>query len=201
MSEDLTRTQRCVLNFLEERSANGEAPPTYREICERFGYRSTRAAADHVSALEKKGLVIRDKKCARGLRLVKRISGIPFLGRIRAGSPSEALPEVEERLQIDPTLFGIRKPAKAFAVRVNGDSMIGRKIFDGDIVLLEQGPAPQNGDIVAALIDNDSTLKTLINKDGKTWLRAENPLYPDLIPVLDLRIQGVARAVVRFLSI
>ena len=79
--------------------------------------------------------------------------------------------------------------------------MTGRKIFEGDIVLLEQGVDPQNGDIVAALIDNESTLKTLIRKEGKTWLRAENPLYPDLVPALDLRIQGVARAVIRILNI
>jgi len=201
MNTEPTTSQRCVLEFVEERAANGDAPPTYREICRRFGYRSPKSAADHVAALERKGLLTHEKRCARGLRLVKRTSGVPLLGRIAAGSPSEASPEVEQRLPIDPTSFGIRERSKAFAVRVAGDSMIGRKIFDGDIVLLEQGPTPRNGDIVAALIDNESTLKTFVRKHGKTWLRAENPLYPDLIPVLDLRIQGVARGVIRFLSI
>lgn len=201
MTAEPTTTQRRVLEFLEERIANGEAPPTYREICRRFGYRSPKAAADHVAALEKKGLVTRKKGCARGLRLLRRISGIPLLGRIAAGLPSETSQEVEQRLPIDPRSFGIRERSKAFALRVTGDSMIGRTIFDGDIVLLEQGPTPQNGDIVAALIDNESTLKTFVRKDGKAWLRAENPLYPDLIPALDLKIQGVARAVIRFLNI
>lgn len=201
MTGEPTISQRSILEFLEERFANGEAPPTYREICRRFGYRSPKAAADHVAALEKKGFLIREKGCARGLRLVRSTSGIPLLGRIVAGLPSEALPEVEQRLPIDPTSFGIRERSKAFAVRVTGDSMIGRKIFDGDIVLLERGPIPRNGDIVAALIDNESTLKTLVRKEGRTWLQAENPLYPDLIPALDLKVQGVARAVIRFLSI
>ncbi len=78
--------------------------------------------------------------------------------------------------------------------------MIGRGIFDGDIVLLEHDAIPRHGDVVAALIDSESTLKTFIRKDGKTWLRAENPRYPDLIPAWDLRVQGVARAVIRDLN-
>jgi len=201
MTSEPTRSQRRILEFLEERIANGKSPPTYREICARFGYRSPKAAADHVAALERKGLLIREKGCARGLRLVSRTVGIPLFGRISAGLPREASPEVQQYLPIDPTVFGIRKSSKVFAVRVTGDSMTGRKIFEGDIVLLEQGVDPQNGDIVAALIDNESTLKTLIRKEGKTWLRAENPLYPDLVPALDLRIQGVARAVIRILNI
>lgn len=77
--------------------------------------------------------------------------------------------------------------------------MIGRQIFDGDIVLLEREAIPQNEDIVAALIDNESTLKTFIRKGGKVWLRAENPRYPDLVPAWDLQVQGVARATIRFL--
>jgi repressor LexA len=78
--------------------------------------------------------------------------------------------------------------------------MVGRQIFDGDIVLLEQETSPHDGDIVAALIDNESTLKTFVRKGSKVWLRAENPRYPDLVPALDLQIQGVARAVIRFLN-
>ena len=201
METKLTAPQRSILEFLEDRIANGDSPPTYREICRRLGYRSHKAAADHVAALEKKGLLISEKGRSRGLRLVRRTSGVPLFGRITAGLPSEASPDVQQNLPIDPTSFGIRDRSKAFAVRVTGSSMVGRQIFDGDVVLLEQGRTPQNGDIVAALIDNESTLKTLVREDGKIWLRAENPLYPDLIPALDLRIQGVARAVIRYLSI
>ncbi len=77
--------------------------------------------------------------------------------------------------------------------------MVGRKIFDGDVVLLEHDAAPRNGDVVAALIDMESTLKTLVHENGRNWLRAENPLFPDLIPVSDLQVQGVGRAVIRLL--
>lgn len=75
--------------------------------------------------------------------------------------------------------------------------MIGRKIFDGDLVLFERSGQPRHQDIVAALIDNESTLKTLIHANGKVWLRSENPAYPDLIPFQELQIQGVARGVIR----
>ncbi len=192
--------QQLVLNFIEERSAQGEPPPTYREICKRFGYKSPKAAADHVAALERKGLVIRAKGRARGLRSARLQSGIPVLGRIAAGIPRGAFAEISHRLSIDPASCGIRDRARAFALEVTGDSMVGRQIFDGDIVILEQGASPQDGDVVAALIDNESTLKTFVRKGNNTWLRAENPRYPDLIPALDLRVQGVARAVIRFLK-
>lgn len=200
MAAELTNPQRSVLRFLEERNANGEPPPTYREICEQFGYKSTRAASDHVSALEKKGYVTRDKKSARGLRLVRDRDGVPLLGHIAAGMPDEVSSAVERRLLLDAKTYGIADPMAAFALTVHGDSMIGRRIFDGDIVLLERKTQAKHGDIVAALIDNQCTLKTLIRRDGKTWLRAENPSFPALFPTLDMQIQGVARAVIRVLT-
>ena len=197
--EGLTVPQRKVLRFLEEREELGEAPPTYREICKHFGYSSTKAAADHIAALEKKGFVKREKRHARGLRLVQKM-GIPLLGSIAAGLPHEALTQAGQRLVLDPAIYGIRNRAKAFALRVNGDSMIGRHVSDGDIVLMEEDVIPEDGNIVAALIDNECTLKTFVGKSGKAWLHAENPKYPDLEPRLNMRIQGVGRAVIRFLN-
>jgi repressor LexA len=199
MDAQLTEPQQLILSFLEERSERGDSPPTYREICKRFGYSSPKAASDHVAALEKKGRVVREKGRARGLRLVQKGPGIPMLGRIAAGFPREGLAESDQQLPLDPYSYGIRDRSKAFALQVTGDSMIGCQISDGDIVILDHGLTPRNGDVVAALIDNESTLKTFVQKGSKAWLRAENPRYPDLIPALDLQIQGVARAVIRFL--
>ncbi len=200
MSVELTPPQQLVLDFIEERSAHGEAPPTYREICTRFGYRSPKAASDHVAALERKGLVTREKGRSRGLKSVRQREGIPFLGRIAAGLPRDGIAESDRRLSFDPAAYGITNRSRAFALQVSGDSMVGCQIFDGDIVILEHEASPQNGDIVAALIDNESTLKTFVRKGSKVWLRAENPRYPDLVPALDLQIQGVARAVLRLLK-
>ncbi len=81
--------------------------------------------------------------------------------------------------------------------RVTGDSMIGRHILDGDFVVLEHGPEPRNGQIVAALIDGESTLKTFIVKSDKPYLKAENPKYPAFIPAQELMIQGVFKALIR----
>ena len=200
MSSELTATQQMILDFIQDRIANGEPPPTYREICKQFGYKSTKAAADHVVALEKKGYLTRKNGRSRGLRLVRKDIGIPILGTIPAGSPSEAVTFVEQRIALDPISYGIRDRSRAFALHVRGDSMVDRQIFEGDLVLLEHGVVPQNGDVVAALIDNESTLKTFIRRGGKIWLRAENPRYHNLIPARDLQIQGVGRAVIRFLS-
>jgi len=135
---------------------------------------------------------------ARGIRLLKP-RGIPVLGTIAAGLPADSLASRDHQLAIDPAVFGIKDRSNAFALRVQGDSMEGRSIFDGDIVMLESGATPRHESVVAALIDNESTLKTFLRRDGKTWLRAENPRYPDLIPAWDLQIQGVARAVIRHL--
>ena len=196
MANDLTDTQRQVWRFLNECSESGEPSPTYREICEHFGYASPKAAFDHVLALEKKGYVTRGKG-ARNLRLVRKIAGIPLLSRIPAGFAEEALTTTDVRLNVDYDFHGIRDRSRAFALRVAGDSMTGRHILDGDIVLLDNPADVRDGDIVAALIDNQSTLKTLVHVGGKVWLRAENPDYPDLIPLLDLQVQGVVRAVIR----
>lgn len=196
----LTEAQRAVLRYLEERSEDGQPPPTYRDICDRFGYRSPKAAADHVMALERKGYIVRDPKCARGIRLAKRRQrDLPLLGRIVAGRPAAAESPDDERLILNIWTVGVRDKSKAFALRVQGDSMMGRGIFHGDIVLLEHDVVPQHEDVVAALIDNESTLKTFVCGNGKAWLRAENPRYPNLIPAWELQIQGVARAVIHSL--
>jgi len=75
--------------------------------------------------------------------------------------------------------------------------MIGRHIIEGDLVVLEHGMTPGNGDVVAALIDNESTLKTFVTRHGRPFLKAENPKYPDLIPAQELVIQGVLKLVIR----
>ncbi len=123
-----------------------------------------------------------------------------MLGLIAAGFPDPLSDAQPELLPIDPAAFGIANPSDAFALRVRGDSMIGRQFFDGDLVLLDRSATPKHQDVVAALIDQETTLKTLVVKNGKTWLQAENSAYPDLIPAHDLQIQGVAKAVIRILA-
>jgi repressor LexA len=121
---------------------------------------------------------------------------IPIYGRIAAGMAQDAEPEREGCISIDIGSLGVGHSARTFALRVRGDSMIDAHICDGDTVILELRE-PRKGDIVAALIDGETTLKRYVVERGKPYLHAENPDYPDLIPARELVIQGVMVALMR----
>jgi repressor LexA len=200
----LTETQRRVFEFVRERLLHAHAPPTLREIANQFGYRSKRAAECHLEALIRKGWLTAEPSKARSLRLGAaagptrgRIADIPLFGAIPAGFGREREQEAEGCVSVDIDSLGIKPTRQTFALRVVGDSMIGKHILDGDIVVLEHGAEPRSGQIVAALIDRKSTLKTFVLKNGRPFLKAENPKYPDLLPSEELMIQGVFRALIR----
>ena len=201
---ELTPAQQRVLDFLQAEQAAGRPVPTLREIAARFGFAAHRAAAGHLNALRKKGFVTSDPGRARSLRVVappaparQRIMDIPLYGTIPAGFARDREQAAEGCVSVDVASLGFKPTRNTFALRVTGDSMIGRHILDGDIVVLEHGPEPLNGQVVAALIDGESTLKTFLRKGRKAYLRAENPQYPDLIPAQELMIQGVFKALIR----
>lgn len=123
---------------------------------------------------------------------------VPVYGSIPAGFAEDRWEEPELGcVSVDIRTLGIRAGARTFALRVRGDSMIGRHICDGDIVVCEHGVTPRPGAVVAALIDNESTLKTYVLNRGKPYLKAENPRFPDLLPAHELVIQGVVVSVLR----
>lgn len=201
---ELTKAQQRVLDFIEREVRAGRSVPTQREISDRFGFRSHRAAACHLEAIKRKGFLESDPGKARSLRVTSprtklrsRIVDIPLFGSIPAGLPQDREQDAEGCISVDVESIGYKPTRNAFALRVTGDSMIGRHILDGDFVVLEHGPEPRNGQIVAALIDGASTLKTFILKGGRPYLRAENAKYPDLIPAQELMIQGVFKALIR----
>lgn len=201
---DLTRAQRQVLDFVDAEILAQRTAPTLREIAERFGFRSHRAAACHLEALKRKGFIESDPGKARSLRVTSpwaklrgRVMDIPLYGSIPAGLARQREQEAGGCVSVDIQSVGFKPTRNTFALRVSGDSMIGRHILDGDIVVLEHGAEPRQGDIVAALIDGESTLKTFVQKNGKPYLKAENPKYPDLMPAQELMIQGVFKALIR----
>lgn len=194
---NLTLKQSKILAFCVECWEKGEGIPSLRDICAHFSFASTRAAADHLKALKTKGYLDHDHG-ARRYRLTEKAIGLPVLGGVSAGIATAETEQTGIWIPLNTRVFGIEKRSNAFLLRVCGDSMIGRHIFNGDIVLMEKMDFFKNNDIVVALIDNESTLKTLIKENGRSWLRSENPDYPDLIPVWDLQIQGVIRASLRF---
>lgn len=201
----LTKRQQQVLDFIRDTVQNSGIPPSLREICDHFGFRSVKAASDHVSALRRKGAIAARSHQARSLQIIsplqnlrKPVKDIPLFGTIPAGPPDECLQEAEGCVSADIDSLGIKRSSRTFALRVKGDSMIGRHICQGDVVVLEHGKNPRNGDVVAALIDNESTLKTFVQEKGKpAHLKAENPRYSKLRPAAELVIQGVMVGLVR----
>lgn len=201
---DLTETQRRVFEFVRDRLMAGQAAPTMREVAAKFRWRSKRAAECHVEAIVEKGWLASEPGKARSLRLVDSIKTvsqavleIPLFGSIPAGFGSEREQEADECVPVTVESIGFKPTRNTFALRVAGDSMIGKHICDGDIAVFEHGPEPRPGQIVAALIDRKNTLKTFLMKNGKPFLKAENPKYPNLIPSEELVIQGVFRALIR----
>lgn len=198
----LTKIQQQVFDFVRDRLTTGQSAPTLRELAEEFGWSSSRAAACHIEAIIRKGFLIADIGKARSLRLPNdirptQVAEIPIFGSIPAGSSAEREQDSEGCVVVTVESIGFKPTRNTFALRVVGDSMILKHICDGDIAVCEHGPEPRNGQVVAALIDRKNTLKTFIVKNGKPFLKAENPKYPNLVPSEELVIQGVLRAVIR----
>ncbi len=192
--DTLTEAQEAVLAFMVRHQKNHTRPPSLREICEEFGFASHNAARKHVQALARKGLVTDTGDGRSWAAKVKEVQDhlftIAVYGTIPAGLPADAATQADETIRIDPSLFRLRSTRGLFALHVRGDSMIDAQIADGDIALLRPDEA-RPGQIVAALIDGASTLKRMVREGRRTFLRAENPRYRDLIPLESLTIQGV----------
>jgi repressor LexA len=200
----LTRRQQQVLSFIQRQQQTTGISPTLREIAAHFGFRSMTAAADHVRALRHKGMLAGPDGRARALRPLSPwqkwqhpVVAIPIYGTIPAGFAEDRQQEACGCVSIDIESLGFKPSPRTFALVVRGDSMTGKHIVDGDVVVLEHGLTPRTGDVVAALIDNESTLKTFVLEKRVPYLRAENPRYPKLIPASELVIQGVMVALVR----
>lgn len=210
--KDLTDRQREILTFIEHHEWRNGYWPSIREIQEKFNFKSTNAVMGHLRALEKKDAIERITGQARTFRIhhhdttevsempnnATEVVDIPIMGDIAAGYPDRVEPSGEiGRLQVDIASAGFSKRHRSFALQVRGESMVDAEIYDGDMVVVEPRD-PQDGDIVAALIDGETTLKRFIQKNGEPpYLKAENKFYPELYPINDLTVQGVAKAVVR----
>jgi len=121
--------------------------------------------------------------------------GIPVAGAVAAGYPSPAEEELQDIISIDEYL--ITRPESSFLVKVSGDSMTGAGIMDGDMVIVEKGREPTNGDIVLAEVDGEWTMKYFIRKEKEIVLEAANPKYPTIRPRNELRLGGIITAVIR----
>lgn len=197
----LTKRQSEILQFIQnEMELEGEAP-TVREIAEQFGIRSTNAVADHLKALERKGVIERDPRSARGIHLPdEKVEArrIPVLGAIAAGLPILAEENREGWITLGEEFSS---SGDLFALRVRGDSMIDAHIMPDDLVVVRMQNTANRGQIVAALLGDEATLKTYMPQGNTVLLLPANAEYDPI--VIDrnsehqLQILGIAIGLVR----
>lgn len=193
----LTERRQQILDFIRDSTERRGYPPSLREIGDAVGLKSTSAVSFQVKILEEMGYLTRDARMPRtvveksaGLRVVQQwwneagetpvdfgspnVVGVPMFERMGAGHLVTANPESVGIMWLPREVVG---SGDFFAVRVVGDSMINVNIFDGDYVIVRQQQVADNGDTIAALIDEEATVKTFQRADGHVWLMPQNPRY------------------------
>ncbi|MFT3950387.1 MAG: transcriptional repressor LexA [Oscillospiraceae bacterium] len=192
----LTDKERRVYEFIKQRIEEGYAP-TVREVCAEFGFKSTSTGHRAIAALTEQGLLEKGNNQNRAIRLAGGNGmRVPLVGTVTAGKPITAIEEITDFISFQPAK---RYSGTLFALRVRGESMINAAILDGDLVIVEQTPVAQNGDIVVALIDDeDATVKRFYKENGVFRLQPENDTMDPII-LDEVKILGKVIAVVRYL--
>ncbi|PWU00733.1 MAG: repressor LexA [Candidatus Melainabacteria bacterium] len=210
-SNELPVRQKDVLNLIAQLTDENGYPPTLAELAKALGLKNRMTVHQHVAALKKKGFVQWEPGLNRSLRVISdspskgktvfkekeeaKPAGIPLAGTIAAGRPIDAI-QSSEYIEID----GNHAKEGCFALKVKGDSMIEEGIFDGDYVIIKPNPAPRNGEIVVALLDDGSaTLKRFYKENGKFRLQPANKEYKPIVldQYEDIQIQGTVVALYR----
>ncbi|MDT7615220.1 MAG: repressor LexA [Pseudonocardiales bacterium] len=211
----LTPRQRKVLEVIRDWVERFGYPPSVREIGDAVGLTSTSSVHHQLRTLERKGYLRRDPNRTRAVDvrcpddaavaeesaaeetgsgdLYPAPAFVPLIGNIAAGGPILAEQAVESIFPLPREIVG---EGTLFLLNVRGDSMVGAAITDGDWVVVRQQPVAENGEIVAAMIDGEATVKTFKRKDGHNWLMPANPAY-DPIPGDDATVLGRVVAVLR----
>ena len=201
MKTELTARQREIYEFIRFSIEKRGIPPSMREIGEKFGIRSTNGVEGHLAALERQGLIARERGKSRGISLPGRnhaLATIPRLGRVTAGMPVLSPENREGELAVDLSLFSLRNAHNIFALGVRGDSMIDAHIMDGDTLLIRAQPVAESGDIVVALVNGEATVKRLFLEKGRVRLQPENKaLKPIYVDQGDLSLAGKVVGVIR----
>jgi repressor LexA len=214
--EELTDRQRMILETIRETVSSRGYPPSMREIGEAVGLTSPSSVKHQLGVLERKGFVRRDPNRPRALELTSRgapstsgavgsvdaeglLAGsptyVPVVGRIAAGGPILAEQAVEDVFPLPRQLVG---DGELFLLKVVGESMVDAAICDGDWVVVRRQPVAENGEVVAAMIDGEATVKTFQRRDGHVWLLPQNPAFSP-IPGDESQVLGRVVTVLRSL--
>lgn len=197
----LTPHQRTVLNYITEFQGKRGYSPSLADLAIAFGVSSKNAVAKVVNALVTEGFIEKDPKGR--IKIIPQTReddagvslSLPLFGPIAAGFAAPVEEHAEEQITIDNYL--IRDRASTFLLRVKGDSMIDASITEGDLVVVDRRKQPKPGDIVVGVLDGEFTLKRLKRDKGKYYLQAENPAYPDLYALEELKVAGVVVGLIR----
>lgn len=182
MSEQLTRLESSVYQYLLDFTAEHTYQPSIRDIGKQFEIKSTKTVSDLLQSLARKGYIERDPSRSRGVRLLgfsgtAQSTPVPYYGRIHAGEPS-LLPEHREGFITMDRRF--LPSNRVFFLKVKGESMIGRAIESGDFVMIDPATPAKDGDMIAARIGEDATIKTLAHEGQSVVLKAANPVDRDI---------------------
>jgi repressor LexA len=173
--DSLAPNHRKTLQLIQKKIRERGYPPTVREICKAVGVTSSATAHKYLTILEKKGYIHREKEKSRAIQIIPQTKKVPVVGSVAAGEPLWAAKDITEFIPIPEELSGNEE---SFMVKVEGDSMIGDHILDGDYVLVNPQQDADNGDIVIALLNQEEvTIKRLYKKDDQVILQPSNPLY------------------------
>ena len=181
---DPKQNQQKILDFIKREIELKGYPPSVREICTAVGLKSTSTVHAHLNHLEAQGLIRRDSTKPRALEVIDgtqaRGRSIPLVGRVTAGQPILAIENIEDYLMLPQSLVGLDE---LFCLRVQGESMIGAGIMDGDYVVVLRQNTAYNGDIVIAMIEDEATVKRFYKEKGVFRLQPENPaMEPIIVP-------------------
>ena len=199
----LTPRQKQILNFIQSRQASAGVAPSLREIAKEFGFRSMTAAADHVRALRRKGILVHRPRMARAHTLApgfvpiqRSTIAIPVLSPLLPET-SASREQPDDYIYVDSELTATSHPEALVAFQVRGDSMSGRHIADGDIAIVDGSRMPVLGDVVAVALDGEYVLKTYVVADDEACLRADNADSVELISAAGRCIRGVLVGLIR----
>jgi repressor LexA len=175
MHKELTEKQRTILEFLKDFLKDRGYPPSLRDICEHFGIKGPKNARKHLEAIERKGFIKRSPNISRAIEVfspAKNAVSVPIAGRVKAGPPHLAVEDIQGHVTLDSRFF---RPAGAFLLKVEGESMTGASMDDGDYILVRPQKVASNGDIVVAMLDDEATVKRFSKKGDSITLKPENP--------------------------
>jgi repressor LexA len=205
MSEQLTRLESSVYQYLLDFTAEHTYQPSIRDIGKQFEIKSTKTVSDLLQSLARKGYIERDPSRSRGVRLLgfsgtTQSTPVPFYGKIHAGEPALLAEHREGFITMDRRFL---PSDRVFFLKVKGDSMVGRAIESGDFVMIDPAAPPKDGDMIAARIGPDATVKTLAHDGQAVVLKAANPADRDITIGArdDFAVLGVVCGVFRPFSV